>query len=156
MKMILATLCYIRKDGKTLMLHRIKKLNDIHQDKWNGLGGKLEAGESPEECSIREIKEESGLIVKKQRLAGLLTFPLFDGKNDWYVYLYDVTEFTGKLIESSEGNLEWIDDTKLFEIPLWEGDHHFLKWMLEGLFFSAKFTYQNKKLTNYSVEFYHK
>lgn len=78
--MKLATLCYIKKDGKTLMLHRIKKKNDMHEGKWNGLGGKFEPGETPEDCVIREIEEESGLNIIKPRLRGLLTFPEFGGK----------------------------------------------------------------------------
>ncbi len=152
--MIQATLCYIRNDNKTLMLHRVKKENDIHKDKWNGLGGKFEKGESPEECLEREVLEESGLTINDYRLAGVLTFPLFDGKNDWYVYLYEVTGFSGELIDSPEGNLEWIDDDMLFQLPLWEGDHLFLKWMFEGKFFSAKFVYENSKLVNYKVKIY--
>ncbi len=154
MKIINATLCYIQQDEHTLMLHRVKKENDIHQDKWNGLGGKVESGESPEECLIREIKEESGLTLTSYRLAGLLTFPLFDGFNDWQVFLYQASEFTGDLIDSPEGKLEWVATDKLLDLNLWEGDKYFIKWMLEKSFFSAKFTYQNKKLIDYSVKFY--
>ncbi len=154
MKIINATLCYIQQDEHTLMLHRVKKENDIHQDKWNGLGGKVESGESPEECLIREIKEESGLTLTSYRLAGLLTFPLFDGINDWQVFLYQASEFTGDLIDSPEGKLEWVATDKLLDLNLWEGDKYFIKWMLEKSFFSAKFTYQNKKLIDYSVKFY--
>ncbi len=152
--MKLATLCYIRESDKTLMLHRIKKENDIHKDKWNGLGGKLEQGESPEECLIREVKEESGLDVIDYRLAGFLTFPLFDGKHDWYVYLYEVNKVTGTIIDSPEGKLEWINNEDLFDLPLWEGDHKFIKWMFEGRFFSAKFIYKNSILIDSSVKFY--
>ncbi|MDP8231801.1 MAG: 8-oxo-dGTP diphosphatase [Candidatus Zophobacter franzmannii] len=151
---ILATLCYLRKDRQTLMLHRVKKVNDIHQGKWNGMGGKVEDGESPEECAIREVKEESGLDILKQRFAGIITFPLFDGENDWYVYLFEVTSFSGEIIECDEGNLEWIDDNNIFNLPLWEGDHYFLRWLLGGKFFSAKFIYKNKKLSDHTVEFY--
>ena len=81
--MKLATLCYLRRDGKTLMVHRIKKANDMHQGKWNGLGGKLDPGETPEECAVREIYEESGLIAHNPRLKGILTFPAFDDFEDW-------------------------------------------------------------------------
>lgn len=154
MKIINATLCYIQEDEHTLMLHRVKKENDIHQDKWNGLGGKVERGESPEECLLREIKEESGLTLTSYKLAGLLTFPLFDGINDWQVFLYQASEFTGDLIDSPEGKLEWVATDKLLDLNLWEGDKYFIKWMLEKSFFSAKFTYQNKKLIDYSVKFY--
>lgn len=154
MKTINATLCYIQKDDHTLMLHRIKKKQDIHQDKWNGLGGKFESGESPEDCLLREIKEESGLTLLDFSLAGLLTFPKFDGINDWQVFLYQATEFTGEMIDSLEGKLEWIPTDKLLELNLWEGDKLFLKWMQDKRFFSAKFIYQAKELIDYSVKFY--
>ena len=88
--MKLATLCYLRKDGTTLMVHRIKKANDIHQGKWNGLGGKLEPGETPEECAMREIFEESGLRAKNLKLKGFLTFPLFARDEDWYAFVFVV------------------------------------------------------------------
>ena len=88
--MILATLCYVidKKNEQILMLHRVKKKNDFHEGKWNGLGGKFDEGESPEDCVIREIREESGLKIKKPRLHGFITFPNFDGKNDWHVFIY--------------------------------------------------------------------
>lgn len=154
--MKLATLCYVkdRKRKKTLMLHRIKKENDVHEGKWNGLGGKFEPGETPEECAVREIREESGLIIKNPLLKGFLTFPLFDGKDDWYVFVFECPEFSGSIIESAEGKLEWIDDDKLTELPLWEGDVHFLEWMKENRFFSAKFIYEQKKLIDFSVVFH--
>ncbi len=101
--MKLATLCYLRQNGKTLMVHRIKKPNDIHEGKWNGLGGKFEPGETPEECARREIFEESGLRVKQLALKGLLTFPLFARDEDWYAFVFVATDFEGSLIESPEG-----------------------------------------------------
>ena len=97
--MKLATLCYLRQNGKTLMVHRIKKPNDIHEGKWNGLGGKLEPGETPEECARREIFEESGLRVNQLTLKGLLTFPLFAHDEDWYAFVFVGTELEGSLIE---------------------------------------------------------
>lgn len=154
MKIINATLCYIQDNDHTLMLHRVKKKKDIHQDKWNGLGGKFESGESPEECLLREVKEESGLTLLNYKLAGLLTFPKFDGINDWQVFLYQATEFSGEIIECQEGELEWIPNDKLLELNLWEGDKHFIKWMLDGRLFSAKFNYHAKELIDYSVTFY--
>ena len=135
------------------MLHRIKKQADVHFGKWNGLGGKLEPGESPEECAIREIAEESGLSARNPRLCGLLTFPQFTPGDDWYVFVYEVTDFSGSLIQSSEGNLKWIADSELLSLPLWEGDYLFLRWLLEGKFFSAKFEYKDGKLLNHSVSF---
>jgi 8-oxo-dGTP diphosphatase len=152
--MKLATLCYIRRDGQTLMVHRIKKSNDMHQGKWNGLGGKLEAGETPEECVLREIYEESGLTVHNPQLKGLLTFPAFDDFEDWYVFVYLVTEFEGELIDSPEGNLQWIDSAKLNDLHLWDGDPIFLAWLERRGLFSAKFTYNNGRLVSHEVVFY--
>lgn len=136
------------------MLLRNKKEKDYHIGKWNGLGGKFLEGESPEECAIREIKEESGLVAKKMKMQGFITFPKFDSKNDWNVFLYKVTDFNGKLIDSPEGHLEWIEIDKLFSLNLWEGDKLFLKWFLEDKFFSAKFIYENKQFKEHSVIFY--
>ena len=152
--MQLATLCYVRRQGKTLMLHRIKKENDMHRGKWNGLGGKMEAGETPEECAVREVYEESGLIAESLYLKGFITFPMFDGKRDWYVFLFVIDHFSGEIIDSPEGQLAWIDDDKLLDLPLWEGDKIFLKWLDDERFFSAKFVYQQKKLLDYTVQFY--
>jgi len=154
--MKLATLCYVidRKNKTTLMIYRIKKRNDVHEGKWNGLGGKFEENESPEECVIREIKEESGLNIKSPKLHGFITFPLFDGKEDWYVFIFTAHEFTGKLMDSNEGNLEWIPNKKITELNLWDGDVIFLNWLKKNKFFSAKFIYNNGKLENYSVNFY--
>src|SRR5512133_86934 len=103
--MKLATLCYVRSAGKTLMVHRIKKANDMHQGKWNGLGGKLEAGETPEECATREVFEESGLQVEQWRYCGLLTFPGFANDEDWYAFVFVSDRFSGELIDSPEGDL---------------------------------------------------
>lgn len=140
--MKLATLCYIRNQGKTLMVHRIKKANDIHQGKWNGLGGKLEAGETPEECASREIYEESGLIVRKLEWKGILTFPDFANDEDWYAFVFLVPEFEGELIDSVEGDLRWIDNEELPNLNLWEGDTIFLPWLERPEFFSGKFVYK--------------
>lgn len=151
---ILATLCYVKDKDNTLMLYRNKKANDYHEGKWNGLGGKFEPGESPEECAAREIKEESGLISKNLNLKGFISFPKFDGKNDWNVFVFTVTEFEGKLIDSPEGKLEWIADSELFDLNLWEGDKIFMRWIFENKFFSAKFIYENKEFRYYEVKFY--
>src|SRR3989338_190625 len=152
--MKLATLCYVKNNAKTLMIHRNKRECDIHDGKWNGLGGKLHLGETPEECVIREVKEESGLTIKNPSLRGILTFPAFKDEEDWYVYVFVAYEFLGDLIESNEGALEWIDDRKLFDLNLWEGDPIFLKWLEEGKFFSAKFVYRNKRFISYDVIFH--
>ena len=149
-----ATLCYVRRENKTLMVHRIKKENDMHQGKWNGLGGKLEPGETPEECAIREIREESGLEVKHLVLKGLLTFPLFAKNEDWYAFVYVVDQVEGDLIDSPEGILEWVDNDKILELNLWEGDHIFLPWLERSGFFSAKFVYDNGRYIDHQVVFY--
>jgi 8-oxo-dGTP diphosphatase len=151
--MILASLCYVKRDGKTLMLYRNKKPNDIHAGKWNGLGGKFEAGETPEMCIRREVREEAGLVVHNPRLHGLLIFPNFKG-NDWYVFVFTATEFEGELIESPEGKLEWIDSDQLTSLSLWESDHVFLPWIEAGKFFSAKFEYEGNVMQRYDVTFH--
>lgn len=154
--MKLATLCYVidKDHKKTLMLHRIKKENDYHEGKWNGLGGKLEETETPEECVIREVKEESGLTISSPRLHGFITFPLFDGKDDWYVFIFTADKFEGQLIDSSEGRLEWIPNNKVTQLNLWDGDAIFLKWLNQEKFFSAKFNYENGKYIDHQVFFY--
>jgi 8-oxo-dGTP diphosphatase len=152
--MKLATLCYVQRAGRTLMLHRIKKENDIHAGKWNGLGGKLEPGETPEACAIREIREESGLLVRNPRLRGVLTFPAFAHDEDWYAFVFTVTEFSGELIDSPEGVLAWIDDDKLSELNLWPGDHIFLSWLRQERFFSGKFAYVDGELVHHDVVFH--
>jgi 8-oxo-dGTP diphosphatase len=152
--MKLATLCYLRRNGRTLMVHRVRKANDMHQGKWNGLGGKLEPGETPEECALREIYEEAGLVVRHPQLKGFLTFPAFDDFEDWYVFVYLVTDFEGDLIDSPEGDLRWIDNTALTSLDLWEGDAIFLTWLEHKGIFSAKFNYKNARLVSHSVVFY--
>lgn len=152
--MQLATLCYIKKNNQTLMLHRVKKENDIHEGKWNGLGGKFEAGETPEECIIREVKEESGLNIINPKLHGFISFPLFDEIQDWFVFIFSAHEFTGHIIESDEGILKWIDDEKLSFLNLWEGDKIFMNWLNRDQLFSAKFIYKNKNLITHSVNFH--
>jgi 8-oxo-dGTP diphosphatase len=141
-------------ENKTLMLHRVKKENDYHKGKWNGLGGKFEAGESPEECAKREILEESGLVVENPLLKGIITFPMFDNIKDWYGFVFTSDKFTGELIHSNEGNLEWIDNDKLTDLNLWDGDKIFIPWLFQDRFFSAKFNYEKGLFKDYSVNFY--
>ncbi len=151
--MILATLCYIKRGGQTLMLHRNKKSNDIHEGKWNGLGGKFEAGESPEMCIRREVQEEAGLFIHDPRLHGLLIFVNFKG-NDWYVFVFSATDFEGDLIDSPEGRLEWIDNDQLLDLPLWPSDAIFLPWLKKDKFFSARFLYAGDSMLEYEVTFH--
>ena len=149
--MKLATLCYVKKGTKTLMMYRSQRPGDIHGGKWNGLGGKIHFGETPEECVIREIKEESNLAIRNPSLRGVLTFPAFKDEEDWYVYVFTAHEFSGTLEESSEGKLEWIDDDKILSLDLWEGDPIFLKCLNQNQFFSGKFVYQAGKLVNHQM-----
>ncbi len=123
--MTLTTLCYIEKDNKYLMLHRTKKKNDMNIDKWIGIGGKLEDGETPLDCVLREAEEETGLTLINPTYRGIIHF-----KNDYYydeeMYLYTCNDFTGTLKECDEGDLEWIDKEALYNLTLWEGDKIFL------------------------------
>ena len=152
--MKLATLCYVQKNGKTLMLHRVKKADDVHEGKWNGLGGKLETGESPEDCVIREIREEAGLKIRAPKLKGVLTFPDFAKSEDWYVFVFTASNFTGRLIDSPEGNLAWIPNRDLLKLNLWEGDKVFLPLLRRKGHFSGKCQYRGGRLLKYSVEKY--
>ena len=136
------------------MLYRNKKENDYHEGKWNGLGGKFEPGETPEECAIREVHEESGLIVSNPKMKGFITFPMFDKVEDWYVFCFVFEGYDGELIDSPEGSLEWIDNDKLVELNLWEGDKHFVPWLFQDKMFSAKFNYDNGNYVDYEVVFY--
>ncbi len=136
------------------MLHRVKKKDDVHEGKWNGLGGKFEQGESPEDCVKREILEEAGLKIKNPLLKGVLTFPDFARKEDWYVFVFTASEFTGRLIDSDEGDLAWIKDGDLLKLNLWEGDKVFLPLLKRRGHFSGKFRYRNGRLAEYSVEKY--
>jgi 8-oxo-dGTP diphosphatase len=151
--MKLATLCYVKQNGKTLMLHRVKKANDIHAGKWNGLGGKLEAGESPEQCVIREVREEAGLEIVNPRYHGLLIFADFAG-DDWFVWVFTADEFSGDLIESSEGHLKWVPDEQVSSLNLWPSDHIFLPWLNTDKIFSARFQYHGDEMFGHEVAFY--
>jgi len=151
--MLLATLCYLKREGCTLMLLRNKKPGDIHAGKWNGLGGKFEPGESPEQCIIREVREESGLEISNPRLHGLVMFPGFKG-NDWYVFVFSADQFSGDLIDSPEGELRWIPDEELPSLALWPSDHFFFDWMMRDGFFSARFIYRGDEMLGHEVHFY--
>lgn len=152
--MKLATLLYVMDDDKTLMLYRNKREKDYHKGKWNGLGGKFEPKESPEECAIRELKEESGLNAKNLILKGHITFPLFDGVDDWYVFVFIIDQFDGELIDSEEGELRWIPNNELKSLNLWEGDQIFIDWLFQDKCFSAKFNYENGHFIDHEVVFY--
>ena len=143
----LSTLCYIEQDGKYLMLHRTVKKNDINKDKWIGVGGHFEPDESPEECLLREAKEETGLTLTSWGFRGIVTFAA-EGWPTEYMCLYTADEFEGELKECEEGTLEWIPKTELLQLNLWEGDKIFLKLLAEDApFFSLKLMYSGDTLT---------
>ena len=141
------TLCYLERGDEYLMLHRTKKENDENHDKWIGVGGKFEAGESPEDCMRREILEETGLVVADYRYRGIVTF-VSDIYETEYMHLFTVTDWTGEARECDEGELAWIKKQKLFDLTLWEGDRIFLRLLQEDApFFSLKLTYRGDELT---------
>ena len=148
------TLCYIERDGAYLMIHRIKKQNDMNKDKWIGVGGKFEDGESPFDCARREIKEETGLTVDKLEYRGIVTF-VSDLYGTEYMHLFTCDDFTGKLREDcDEGELLWIDKKEVTKLPIWEGDKIFFDLLLtEKRFFSLKLVYSGDKLVSHTVEF---
>ncbi len=152
--MKLATLCYIRCGGRTLMMHRIKRPDDMHYGKWNGLGGKMHPGETPEQCVVREVREESGLELAKPLLKGFITFPAFDDIEDWYVFVFTADEFSGTLAENGEGRLEWIENDAVPTLDLWEGDQVFMPWLDGDKVFSAKICYDKGRLSGHEVAFY--
>jgi 8-oxo-dGTP diphosphatase len=154
--MVICAECFIQQNNKTLMLYRNKKENDINQGKWIGLGGKFEPGESPEECLVREVKEEAGVTVTDYKLRGILTFQIMENLSEpLYIFIYTVSAYEGEIGVCDEGTLEWIDNDKILDLELWEGDRLFWGWLLEDKgFFSANFKYHDDKLIDYKVEFY--
>lgn len=152
--MILSTVCYIEKDNKYLMLHRTKKENDVNKDKWIGVGGKFEKDESPEECVLREVMEETALRLLDIKLRCIVTYVsnTFDTE---YMYVFTSNKFEKEISKCSEGDLEWIDKDKILDLNIWEGDKIFLKKINNNDgFFTAKFIYENdilifSKINNY-------
>ena len=146
MKSKLTTLCYIEKENCYLMLHRVKKENDCNRDKWIGVGGKFEDGESPEECVLRETLEETGLTLTDWRYRGIVTF-VSDRWETEYMHLFTATGWTGRLHECDEGVLEWVSREQFRGLPQWEGDRIFLRLIEEDApFFSLKLRYEGEHL----------
>ena len=141
------TLCYIRRGDEVLLMHRVKKAQDLNRDKWIGIGGKFEQGESPEDCLLREVREETGLELDEWRYRGLVTFVL-DGWTE-YMHLFTAERFHGALrADCDEGVLEWLPWAKLPTLPIWEGDRIFLRLLDEDApFFSLKLCYEGDTLT---------
>ena len=136
------TLCYLENDREEyLMLHRVKKKNDINHDKWIGVGGGFEYGESPEECALRETREETGLTLTDCRFRGIVTFDC-EGQETLYMHLFTASGWTGELIDCDEGELEWVPKEKVYDLPIWEGDKIFFRLLeQERPFFSLKLSY---------------
>ena len=144
--MKMTSLCYIEQDEKYLMLHRVKKENDENKDKWIGIGGKFEPGESPEDCVIREVKEETGLTLTRWQYRGIVTFV----SNEWgteYMHLFTADGFEGEVKTCDEGELAWIAKAELLKLPMWAGDRIFLEKIAEPCpFFSLKLRYEGEHL----------
>ena len=144
------TLCYIEKDGACLMLHRVKKVNDVNKDKWIGVGGHILENESPDECVLRETFEETGLTLTDFRLRGIITF-VSDEYEGEYMYLYTASGFAGELRDCDEGTLEWVTKDHVPELPIWEGDKLFLKELARDRgFFTMKLVYHGETLSAHS------
>ena len=146
--MINTTLCYIRRGEEYLMLHRVKKKHDLNQDKWIGIGGKFEDKESPEDCLLREVREETGLTLTRWRCRGLLTFIL--GNMTEFIHLYTADRWEGEMIKGDackEGVLEWVPKEKVTSLPIWEGDKIFFRLLKEERpYFSLKLVYEGDTL----------
>ena len=140
------SLVHLEKDGCYLMLHRVRKDNDENRDKWVGIGGKFEPGESPEDCAVREVFEETGLTMRSWSYRGIVTF-VSDEWGTEYMHLFHSTDFTGSVKDCDEGVLEWVDKQTLLSLPIWEGDKIFLRLLDEARpFFSLKLRYRGEKL----------
>ena len=148
----LTTLCYLIKDGKYLMLHRVKKENDLNKDKYLGVGGHFEYGESPDECLIREVKEETGLTLTDYKARGIVTFVYGEDIVE-YMHLFTAEGFEGEMIDCDEGELVWIPIEDVCNLPIWEGDKEFFKLLNETKdFFSLKLVYNlNDELVEVKV-----
>lgn len=146
------TLCYITQGDQVLMLHRVKKENDLNRDKWVGVGGKFEGEETPDECLLREAKEETGLTLTAWRCRGVVTF-LSDRWEGEYMYLFTADGFTGELRECDEGDLEWVSREFLDALPKWQGDEIFLNLLWQDApFFLLKLRYQGETLTEATLD----
>ena len=144
--MLNTTLCYVTRGDEVLMLHRVKKKNDINQDKWIGIGGKFEGEETPDECLLREAKEETGLTLTSWRCRGVVTF-LSDTYEGEYMYLFTADGFEGELTDCPEGDLQWVSREFVDSLPTWEGDKSFLDLLWKDApFFLLKLRYEGEKL----------
>lgn len=147
------TLCYLERDGKYLMLHRVKKKNDASHDKWIGVGGKCEANESPDECMLREVKEETGFDILQWHYRGIVTF-ISDVWECEYMHLFTCSEWEGDQIVCNEGDLAWVDKQEIFNLSLWLGDRIFLRLLQDPNtpFFSLKLDYHGDDLVSAKLD----
>lgn len=152
--MKMTTLCYIENNDCYLMLHRTKKKKDVNKDKWIGVGGHAEGNETPQECLLREVKEETGLLLTSYKFRGFITF-ISDEYEAEMMCLFTADGYTGELITCDEGELEWVKKSDVPQLPTWEGDAQFLKLLLEDekRFFAMKLRYEGERLVEKSVEF---
>ena len=147
-----STLCYVERPGKSgdkevLLLHRVKKKNDLNHDKWIGIGGKFEEGESPEDCLLREAKEETGLTLTRWRYRGIVTFISDQCPETEFMHLFTADGFEGSLKECDEGDLDWVEKKRMRSFPTWEGDRIFLDLLdRDAPFFSLKLRYEGDRL----------
>jgi 8-oxo-dGTP diphosphatase len=148
-RMLLTTLCYMEKGNQYLMLHRVKKEHDINKDKWIGVGGKFEDKESPEDCLLREVCEETGLTLTSWKFRGIITF-VTDRYETEFMHLYTADGWEGEMIECNEGNLEWLEKKEVFKV--WEGDKIFF-WLMQhdAPFFSLRLEYVGDELVSYAL-----
>lgn len=154
MQNINTTLCYIEKEDKYLMLHRIKKQNDLNHEKWIGVGGKFELGETPEECLLREVKEETGLTLTEYQYRGIVTF-ISDEWGTEYMHLFTATGYEGEMITCDEGELVWVPKKEIETLNIWEGDKVFFRLLEEcSNFFSLKLRYEGETLVEVNVSKY--
>lgn len=155
----LTTLCYMEKDDKYLMMHRVSKKNDVSHGKWIGVGGHFKEGESPDECLLREVKEETGVTLTSYKLRGIITF-ISDQYGCEYMHLYTADAFEGTLDEKqmetcNEGILKWIPKDCIMDLNLWEGDRIFLRLLMENeKMFSLKLQYEGDSLINTEMKIY--
>lgn len=141
------TLCYLERGSEYLMLHRIRKQNDPNHDKWIGVGGGIESGETPEDCLLREVREETGLALLRFQKRGVIDF-ISDRWEDEVMHLYTADRWSGEMLDCDEGVLEWVQKKELLNLPLWAGDRIFLKLLSENApFFRLRLEYCGETLT---------
>ena len=151
-ELLQTTLCYLEQNGCYLMLHRIKKKNDVNHDKWIGVGGKLDPGETAEACALREVWEEIGLTMQSPAYRGIVDFTCEPWPAE-RMHLYTCTDFSGVMTDCDEGCLEWVDKAAVQDLPIWQGDKIFLRLLAEGApFFHLELTYHGDTLVQAVLE----